>query len=125
MNVEAQMRDPGSILALTRALLELRRRQTSISLGDWAPLAVEGDVLAYMRSRHGRRFATVLNLQSEPKAIRFGKELGGRIVISTHPDRVDYRIQDHIDLGADEAVVIALRHAGNEGVTVVSPIRAA
>jgi alpha-glucosidase len=113
MNVEAQMRDPGSMLALTRALLELRRRETSISLGDWAPLAVEGDVLAYMRSGHGRRFAIVLNLQSVPKAIRFGEELGGRIVFSTHPGRIDCRIHDCADLGADEAVVIALRHAGS------------
>jgi hypothetical protein len=71
------------------------------------PLAVKGDVLAYLRSRHGRCFAGVPNLQSVPNAIRFGEELEGRIAFSTRPDRVDYHIHDRIDLGADEAVVIA------------------
>jgi alpha-glucosidase len=119
MNVEAQMRDPSSMLALTRALLELRRREPSISLGDWAPLAVEGDVLAYIRCQDSRRFAVVLNFESVPKAVRFGEDLGGRIVFSTHPGRIGYTVGDRTDLRADEAVIIALEHAagatGTEG----------
>ena len=50
VNVEAEARDAGSMLALTRALLELRRREPALSLGEWAPLAVDSDVLAYVRS---------------------------------------------------------------------------
>lgn len=102
------MRDASSILALTRALLELRRREPSFSVGDWAPLAVDGDVLAYMRRRDGRRFAVVLNLEPLPKAIRFDKDLGGWTVLSTHPGRTGYAVRDRIDLGPDEAMIIAL-----------------
>jgi alpha-glucosidase len=111
VNVEVQMRDPGSMLALTRALLELRRREPSISVGDWAPLAVEGDVLAYIRSRESKGFAIILNLQSAPKAVRFGQVLGGWTVLSTHPGRTGNAVSDCIDLGADEAVIIALEQA--------------
>ncbi len=111
MNVEAQKRDIGSMLSLTRALLEFRRREPSISLGDWAPLAVEGDVLGYIRGRDGRRFAVLLNLGSVPRAVRFGEDLGGRIVLSTHPGRIGSAIHDRTDLGADEAVIIGLGHA--------------
>jgi alpha-glucosidase len=107
-NVEAQMRDTSSMLALTRALLDLRRREPSLSMGDWAPLAVEGDVLAYIRNRDGRRFAVVLNLEPLPKAVRFGEDLGGRTALSTHPGRSGDRIHDRTDLDADEAIVIAL-----------------
>jgi alpha-glucosidase len=106
-NVE-QMHDTSSMLALTRALLELRRREPSLSVGDWAPLAVEGDVLAFIRNRDGRRFAVVLNLEPLPKAIRFSEDLGGRTVLSTHPGRSGYRIRDCTDLDADEAMIIAL-----------------
>jgi len=108
MNVGAQEPDAGSMLSLTRALLELRRREPSISLGDWAPLAVEGDVLAYIRGRDGRRFAVLLNLGDVPRAVRLGEDLGGPVVLSTHPGRTGSAIRDRIDLGADEAVIVRL-----------------
>ena len=111
MNVEAQKRETGSMLFLTRALLKLRRQEPSISLGDWAPLAVEGDVLAYVRSRDGQRFAVLLNLGSMPRAVRFGEDLGGRIVLSTHPGRIGSAIHDRADLGANEAVIVRLGRA--------------
>ncbi len=34
-SVEVQKQAPGSMLALTRALLELRRREPALALGDW------------------------------------------------------------------------------------------
>jgi alpha-glucosidase len=112
-NVEAQKRDSSSMLALTRALLELRRREPALSGGDWAPLAVEGDVLAYIRHKDGRRFAVVLNLEPVPKAVRFGDDLRGRTVLSTHPDHTGYAVGDRTELDADEAVIIALEHAAS------------
>jgi alpha-glucosidase len=112
-NVEAQERDPSSMLALTRALHDLRRREAALSVGDWAPLAVEGDVLAYIRRRDGRRFAVVLNLEPIPKSVRFGDDLRGRTVLSTHPDHTGYAVGDRTELGADEAVIIALEHAAS------------
>ena len=107
-NVEAEKSAPGSMLALTRALLELRRREPALSLGDWAPLAVEGDVLAYLRSRDGQRFAIILNLAPEPRAIRFGEDLAGQVVFATHPGRSGRRIQNRTLLEPDEAQIIAL-----------------
>jgi len=107
-NVEVQKGDSGSMLALTRALLDLRRREPALSLGDWAPLAVEGDVLAYVRSREDRRFAVVLNLAPAPKSARFGEDLGGRIILSTHPGRLGSPVHDRAELSADEAVIVAI-----------------
>jgi alpha-glucosidase len=111
MNVEAQRRDPNSMLCLTRALLELRRREPAMSVGDWAPLPADGDVLAYARERDGRRFAVLLNLGSAPSAVRLGGDLQGRVVLSTHPGRIGAGIRGRADLGADEAVIIGLGDA--------------
>jgi alpha-glucosidase len=107
MNLEAQRRDPGSMLALTRALLALRRKEPALSLGDWAPLAVEGNVLAYTRSREERRFAVLLNLGPKPQAVRFGEALAGSIVFATHAGRVGERVHLGVELGGDEALIIA------------------
>jgi alpha-glucosidase len=106
-SVAVQKRDPGSMLALTRALLELRRREPALSIGDFAPLAAEGDVLAYARSWGDRRLVVALNLASMPRAIRFGEDLTGQIEISTQLGRAGQLVTDGVELGADEAVVIA------------------
>src|SRR5690606_3700672 len=70
-SVEAQKDDPRSMLTLTRALLDLRRRERALSTGAWRPLAVTGDVLAYARTHEERQIAVVLNLDDTAKTVRF------------------------------------------------------
>ena len=105
-SVEAQRHDPGSMLTLTRALLELRRREPALSIGDWAPLAVENDVLVYARTWREQRFVIALNLQSAPTAVRRAG-LAGRVELSTRPGRVGQRLGERLALAGDEAVIIA------------------
>ena len=105
-SVEAQRHDPGSMLTLTRALLELRRREPALSIGDWAPLAVENDVLVYARTWREQRFVIALNLQSAPTAVRRAG-LAGRVELSTRPGRVGQRLGERLELAGDEAVIIA------------------
>jgi len=78
----------------------------ALALGDWAPLPLEGNVLAYSRVRADQCFIIVLNLESSPKAVRFAKELRGSIVLSTHLGRAGECISDRLDLSCDEGVII-------------------
>jgi alpha-glucosidase len=113
-SVEAERRDPGSMLMLTRALLELRRQERALSIGNFAPLAVQDDVLAYARIWRDRRFVIALNLQSAPRAVsRHG--LAGRIALSTHSGRAGERIDDRLELAGDEAVIIAADEVAAHG----------
>ena len=109
-NVEAQRRDPRSMLSLVEALLRLRRAEPALSLGSYRTLSVEGDVLVYARQGLGKAFVVALNLTPEPRAVAFarGELPGGRVVISTHMDR------EGEPVGADGG--LALR--GDEGVVV-------
>ena len=104
-SVEAQRRDPGSMLTLTRALLELRRREPALSVGDWAPLVAEDHVLAYARTWGERRFVVALNLGAAPELVS-RNDLAGSIALSTHPGRTGQRIEDRLELAGDEAVII-------------------
>jgi glycosidase len=106
-SVEAQEGDPDSVLTLTRALLDLRRREPALSLGDWAPSTVEGDVLAYARTWGERRVVVVLNLEPMPKTVRFNAPLAGRIELSTHPASAHRPVDDRLELAGDEGVIIA------------------
>src|SRR5262249_33408041 len=103
ISVEAQRRDPNSMLSLTRSLLALRRREPALSIGDWAPLPVEGEVIAYKRTWQGRSFLVVLNLDSRAKTVRLGSGVSGGIELSTHAGRSGKPVGDSSDRQAREA----------------------
>ena len=78
-NDEVQQGEPRSMLALYRALLELRRREPALAVGGYAPVAVEGPLLAYRRWQDERRFLIVLNLGSAPAVLELpATSAGGR-----------------------------------------------
>jgi alpha-glucosidase len=107
LSVAAQKRDPRSMLSLTKSLLALRRREPALAIGDWAPLPVEGEVVAYTRRWQDRCFIVALDLESRAKTVRLGEGVAGRIDLSTNPDRVGEPVAGTVELGADEAIVIS------------------
>ncbi|MET0397720.1 MAG: alpha-amylase family glycosyl hydrolase [Longimicrobiaceae bacterium] len=68
-NVEAQERDPGSLLNLHRRLIHLRTENPALATGELVPLtASSGAVAAYLRREGGRAVLVVANLGAAPLA---------------------------------------------------------
>ena len=108
-NVAVERQDPDSMLSLVKALLDLRRREPALQVGDFRTLAIEGDVLVYRRRVPERSFVVALNLEPAPKAALFTEdEVRGRIALSTHADRRGEAVGRELALRADEGVVIEL-----------------
>jgi alpha-glucosidase len=61
-NVAAETEDAGSMLALHRDLLRLRRAHKALAIGEVRLIEAEGDILAYERTHDGERIVVVLNL---------------------------------------------------------------
>ena len=108
MSVAVQEQAADSMLSLTRALLDLRRREAALSVGDWTPLPIEGDVLAYARDAASDRFVVVLNLDAVPKVVSFKDALIGTIALSTHPDRTGESASSRMELRGNEGIIIKL-----------------
>jgi alpha-glucosidase len=109
VNVQAADADPTSILTLYRKLLALRRAHSALSIGDYEPIAMTGDLLAYLRRSSAERFLVALNLGPEPYALTLSSlRMSGRIVLSTHLDRVGSSNEDTISVRPHEGLVIAL-----------------
>jgi alpha-glucosidase len=106
VNVQAQRSDSASMLALHRALLDLRRREPALSHGAWAPVDAEGSVLAYVRSHGATRFLVALNLADAPASLPFGG--AGEVALGTYRDRAGARVTGSVALRGDEGVVIRL-----------------
>ena len=65
-NVARMAEEPHSILTLYRRLLAVRRAHLALSIGNFALLGSEGNVLAYERRRGAERLIVALNLSERP-----------------------------------------------------------
>jgi alpha-glucosidase len=109
VNVREEDRDPTSSLSLYRKLLQLRRAHPSLSLGEYEPIAATGDLLAYVRRTTHERFLVVLNLGGEACGLSWDAlGLSGRVLLSTHLDRHDEGLTDHVALRPNEGVIAEL-----------------
>ena len=81
-NVAVQENDPGSMLTLTRALLQLRRAEEALSVGEYEPLECRGDLLAFVRTAGSSRIVVALNLGERPIQLPIEAQ-GGERLLST------------------------------------------
>jgi alpha-glucosidase len=65
-NVARMAEDPHSILTLYHRLLAVRRAHPALSIGEFALLGAEGNVLAYERRQGAERLIVALNLSEGP-----------------------------------------------------------
>jgi alpha-glucosidase len=112
-NVEVEHADRHSVLNLYRRLIAVRRAQPALAAGQYRTVLVSGDSIAYSRSDGSQRLLIVLNLSSRTQSCDLPGTAGGRVLLSTQRDRVDDIVSDHIPLGGNEGLIIAL--AGNGG----------
>ena len=109
VNVSLTQNQPTSILTLYHRLIELRRAVPALSIGDFAPLPADDDLMAYIRRTAERRLLVVLNLSAEPKCFSMSALQGrGSRLLSTDLDRSQQTLLDKIALRPDEGAIIQL-----------------
>ncbi|MFW2830071.1 alpha-amylase family glycosyl hydrolase [Sphingomonas sp. ID0503] len=84
-NVAAQAEDTGSMLALYKQLLALRRAHPALAIGDMTVLEAEGDVLAYERHAGDERITVVLNLGGSEQRFVLGGNYLPLLTTIRHP----------------------------------------
>ncbi|MDY0060624.1 MAG: alpha-amylase family glycosyl hydrolase [Myxococcota bacterium] len=110
ITVEAQQRDPGSLLALYRALIRLRKAHPALQLGSFTALPGAGSWgMAYRREVPGQRLLVVLNLGRLRRRYALSQAGAGRarLLFSTEPDRpVGEESATSLHLGPEEGLVL-------------------
>ncbi len=110
-NVASQSGDAGSLLTLTRRLLELRAREPALVHGAQEPRSAGPGLVAYMRSGGKRRFLVILNFVHAGASYDLRDDGAGRVLMSTLLDREGERVTGQLRLRADEGLLIALDDA--------------
>ena len=106
LNVEALCASGASILNLYRRLIDLRRANSALALGQIDAVGVQGNILKYERCQEGERFAVVLNLGPEGALVSHPP---GRLLLSTYLDRALEDVSGNTSLRADEGIVVQVK----------------
>jgi alpha-glucosidase len=110
VNVTAERDNPASLLTLYRRLIQMRRAEPALAVGDFAPVPADGDLMAYVRKADRRRLLIVLNLGPQPQSFNMSDlECRASLLLSTQLDRAREELGDRLELRPDEGVVIELR----------------
>jgi alpha-glucosidase len=109
INIVLERDSPTSILTLYRRLIEMRRTEPALSVGDFAPLPAPGDLMAFIRKTDQRRLLVVLNLGATPQNFSISDlQCRGALLLSTHLDRSREVLRNKLDLRGDEGAIIEL-----------------
>ena len=91
-NVVAEQHDPRSFLMLTRALLNLRRSHSALTLGSYQSVEQENAAcFVYQRQYANQCCLVILNFSADEQVVTLPEHGQGRILLSTHVD-IDGRI---------------------------------
>jgi alpha-glucosidase len=106
-NVATSRGDPHSILTLCHRLIALRREHPSLSIGDYMPGGVQGDVFWFERRHEDTRFIVALNFSHQLGMIRVATDRG-RVLVSTFLDRESDGVDPEVALRGDEGLILAI-----------------
>ena len=106
-NVQVQKLDAFSILNFYKRLIDLRRNEPALNVGDYHSVFSNRQVVAYTRDFNEDRFIIVLNLTHRPCFFRAESfDFEGAIELSTEPERNGAIVTDAISLSGDEGVIV-------------------
>ena len=109
VNVAALKADPDSILNFYRRLIQLRREKVALSVGEYALISADNEVLAYVRRDETQRFLVVLNFSGEPRTFTLKNDFGAASIrLTTRLDREGEGVAQSLELRPYEGVVLEL-----------------
>jgi alpha-glucosidase len=108
-NLIMERNQPTSILTLYQRLIELRRAEPALSVGEFAPLPADGDLMAYVRKLNQRRLLIVLNFGAKAQSFSIADlQCRGSLLLTTHLDRSREELSEKLDLRANEGAIVEL-----------------
>ena len=105
-NVSVERGDADSLLALYRRLIQLRRTEPALSVGDYSALPSGDDVMAYIRKASDRWLLIVLNFGAQARSFNLNDR--AILLLSTRVDREQEELSGEVSLLGNEGVIVAL-----------------
>lgn len=110
-NVKVEQLDGFSMLNFYKRLVDLRRQEDALNIGEYRSVFSNAQLIAYQRIFRESRFLIVLNLTHRPAIFQPANfSFNGTIEISTEPERMGTLVSIPMALSGDEGVIIRLKN---------------
>ncbi|HEX2921758.1 MAG TPA: alpha-amylase family glycosyl hydrolase [Bacteroidales bacterium] len=108
VNIEREKNDFYSMLTFYRKLIDFRQKEITLMSGDYSPFHSDKQMIAYFRKKpEHSTFLIVLNLSHRPCYFKSKRvSLKGTIRFATSPELEGLPIDEEINLGGDEGIII-------------------
>lgn len=107
-NVEKEKLDSASFLQFYKHLLELRRQEPALSVGDFVPVFGSDQIIVYRREHKESAFLVILNMSNQPARFNPAKSYTGTIVAATSREHEGCALEGAVNLPPNEGWVIRL-----------------
>ncbi len=110
INVKVEQLHALSMLSFYKRLIDLRRKEPALNIGNYRSVFSDKQVIAYSRQSGDSRFLVVLNLTHRPCYFRpENYPFEGTIELSTEPERIGLPAKDDLTISGDEGLIIRLK----------------
>jgi glycosidase len=106
INVENQQNDPNSMLSFYKSLLRLRKKQSSLRLGEYELFRNEDGLIYFVRKDSFERILVVLNFSDIPKTLDVGAYFASEVEMLLSSKRKRLERGSVITLLANEAMIL-------------------
>jgi alpha-glucosidase len=109
INVTTESVDPHSLLNLYRLLLQLRRDEPALAIGEYRENSVGPNAMSYERSAAGQRLLVALNFGAEPYSLPLSPGVHASVLVSTDPrGPLARNVSEKLHLRGAEGVIARL-----------------
>ena len=105
-NVKQQKEDAESMLSFYRRLIAVRQQEPALQVGDFVPVGLEGELMAYQRVLDDRKVLVLINFGKKPVTHSMSTDSPGSVLFATAG--ASQSLSDKITLEGEEALVIKL-----------------
>jgi alpha-glucosidase len=120
LNTDAQTKNPTSMLNLYKSVMQLRKKEASLHVGEYVSVEVDSkNIFAYQRVKVGYdRFLIVLNFSDLPESVDLSHvALLGKIEISTSMQRLGDVTLTSLNLDPNEGLILRISSISKQGRT--------
>lgn len=109
VNVQEEMKDPESMLNFYIRLIKLRQQEPALHVGDYIPVASEGNLFSYLRVFHEKEYLIILNMgNSEEDFDPDLQDWKGIVSISTNRNAEGKEVEGKIKVAPNHGMIIRL-----------------
>ena len=108
-NVEAQIADARSMLNFTRGLIQFRREEIALQIGDHVRQPLQDNAIAFERRRGSERILVVLNLSAEPVEVQLTDDISGVVLLSAQMKRIGEQVGNQITIDGNDGLIVRVQ----------------